>query len=508
MPVPSAVTGLTAKTDFVNAITLRHSKPQGVTPPILGYKYFHSTVGLSDVIAKAQDDINAHLTALSASPPPLDPVTNPAAPPLNYGGFPLNPGVLVDLASNDLAVGASVYGLPPSGNTQFSRDNLAQDIYFVHAIGAPPTSPETHWYAVVVWNDDGPSSIVTTEVIHRPASFPAVLDITARETEIDVLFDQPVRSPTGRDGEGFRFRVNGVTAYADDAVFVTPALLRFTMAGTISDRDTVIVSYDDTKGDLTNTPATHDLISFLDVQATNTSNHAALRGVVIAINKIDPEKVTLLFSLPVTSSDFEAGLSFTVNGEPVPFDTAEAGQDPRNIEVCFPNSFAYNDTVLMTYDAAVGDWQSQGYAIDSIIARDVSNASRIGTPDSDYPLSSVVREPLDPRGGSVFAKVGIDLNFIDRLLVNRYGPVSVDTGGTFGAISTNPQGVFVPQDLRRLTTGMEIEKEFRVPGRPDDAAVAAAEWLDTMTERVGLALGILRTQDRNVVLGSRSARQV
>jgi hypothetical protein len=508
MSVPAPVPVLLATTDFVSAVTLRHAKPSPALPPILGYKYFHSAVSLGDVLAQAQADIDAHLTALALQPPPVDPILNPAVPPPNYGGIPGNPAVLSDLASNLIGVGQSLYGFPAAGPTQFSRDNLAPDIYFVHVLGPAPVIPESHWYAVVVWNDAGPSTIITTEVLHRQASFPQVIGIEARETEIDVTFDQPVRSPTGRDGEGFTFRVNGITAYADDAFFVGLNVLRFTMAGVISDRDTVIVSYDDTKGDLTNSIASHDVISFLDNVATNLSSHSALMAAVIALNKIDPERITLIFSLPVTSADHSVGLSFTVNGEPVPFTSAGPGQDPRKIEIVFPNSFSYADTILMSYDALVGDWQSLGYPQISIVDRDVSNASRIGTPNSDYPLSSVVREPLEPRNGSVFAKLGIDLNFIDRLLVHRYGPVTIDCGGTFGATSVNPQGVFLPQDLRRLTTGMEIEKEFRVPGLPDQASIAGAEWLEVMTERVGLALGILRTQDRNVVLGNRTARQV
>ena len=506
MAVPTPVTNLTAISDLQNAITLRHDEPDGVSPVIAGYKYFHSAVSLADVLTQAQDDINVHLAAKLVVPPPLDPVATPTVPPANYAGNSI--GALTDEASNDVPVGQSVYGLPPPAPTPMSRDNLAEDIYFVHVVGPAPATPQTHWYAVVVWNDDGPSAIATVEAVHRQESFPLVDSIIVRETELDVQFDQPVRSPTGRDGEGFTFRVNGVTAYADNAFFVTPSLLRFEMAGTISDRDTVLVSYDETRGDLTNTPATRDVLSFVEVQATNVSNHAALRAAVVALHKIDPQIITLIFSLPVTSADHAVGLSFEVNGEPAPFDTVGPAQDPRNIEVCFPNSFSYGDEILMTYDAGAGDWQSQGYAINSIVELDITNASRIGTPNSDYPLSSVVREPLDPRQGSVFAKVGIDLNFVDRELVSRYGPTRIDCGGTFGATTQNPQGVFLPQDLRALVTGMEIEKEFLVPGQPDQAAVAAAEWQESITERVGLALGILRTQDRFVVLGDRTARQV
>jgi hypothetical protein len=509
MTAPNPVVALYATSDFSSSITLRHREPQGVSPEILGYKYFHSTIGLSDVLAKANADIAAHLAAKSMQPPPADPGTTPAVPPVNYGGVPLNTNVLVDEASPMRDVGTSAYGYPPVAPTRFSRDNLAEDIYFVHVVGAPvPLNPVTHYYAVVVWNDDGASVATTSEVVHRVPSAPGVIDILARETEIDIAFDQPVRSPTGRDGEGFRVTINGVAAYPDDAVFVNPSMLRLTMAGVISDRDTVRVSYDATKGDLTDSTGGHPLATFSDVIATNTSNHATLQAAVVASNKIDPETLTLVFSIPVVATDYLIGLGFTVNGVIVVPTGVTSGQDPRDILVTFANSFQYSDVVLVTYDASVGDWTSNGYPLKTIRDLEAINASKIGTPDSDYPLSSVVREPLEPKKGSVWAKVGIDLNFIDRLLVDRYGPANVDFGGTFGATPENIQGCFLYQDIRSLVTGMLVEKEFLVPGHPDQAAVAAAEWLEVVTQRVGLALGILRTQDRHVVLGQRTARQV
>ena len=197
MAVPTPVTTLTAISDLQNAITIRHDEPDAVVPEILGYKYFHSTVSLADAIAQAQDDINAHVTAAAGTPPPIDPLATPWVPPANYGGVPAAPGLLSDQASNAVEVGQSVYGLPPATATEFSRDNLAEDIYFVHVVGAAPMVPESHWYAVVVWNDDGPSTIATVEAVHRQESFPLVDSIVARETEIDITFDQPVRSPTG-----------------------------------------------------------------------------------------------------------------------------------------------------------------------------------------------------------------------------------------------------------------------------------------------------------------------
>lgn len=495
---------LTALTDYNSVITLRHP---GVTavPGLKGYKYFVD-LSLAGVLAKANADIAADAAARLANPPPTPPLTAPV--PLGLGGLAANPAVLTDLASDLVGFGAATYGSADL-MVQVSREALAGEITFPFVAGIPAV-PTTYYFAVVAWNEDGASTVVTSSVVHRDTSNPVVISITARETQIDIQFDQPVRSPTGRDGEGFQFEVNGAVRFADDAAFVpgNPDILRFTMGGVIEDGDTVTVTYDQTKGDLTNTPGTLVLLTFTPIFTENQSVHASLAGVVAALDKRFPEKITLLFSRKVTSTNYLTGVSFNANGvEVVPVSAALSG-DPRDLEVVFPNAFSSIDVIEMSYNAAVGDWQSDGYPISSIVEREVTNASRIGTVDSAYPLSSVVREPLAAKGGDIIGTVGIDLNFVDRELVDRYGPARVDFGGTFGVTPENPQGVFVPQDLQELNTGMEVSKTFTVPRHPEQAQVAGNEWLQVITERVGIALGILRTMDRNVVLGDRTVRQV
>ena len=227
---------LTALTDYASVITLSHP---GVTasPALKGYKYFVD-FSLAGVVAKANADIAADAAARLGTPPPTPPTTLPV--PADFGGIAANPEVLTDLASDVVGFGGATYG-SMDVMVQVSREALAGEITFPYVAGAP-SIPVTYYFAVVAWNEDGASAVATASVVHRVASNPAVLTITARETEIDTQFDQPVRSPTGRDGEGFEFMVNGSVRFADDAAFVlgNPDIPRFTMGGGIEDRGCVL----------------------------------------------------------------------------------------------------------------------------------------------------------------------------------------------------------------------------------------------------------------------------
>jgi hypothetical protein len=336
---------------------------------------------------------------------------------------------------------------------------------------------------------------------------PSVSIIIARETTIDVVYDQAITSSTNRPGEGFTFKVNGAQKFANSADLTAADTITFQMAGVISNEDTVLVSYDD---DVSNIENLSDELapSFTDVGATNQSQHAALLAAVCALSIIEPNVITLVTSMPLSSTDFEAGLSVKANGFSVPFDTVELGQDPRQLRITFPGGFSYGDTITFTYNPSIGDWQSAGYDIVAFTDYPVTNGSRLGTPNDNYPLSSVVREELEAINGAIDATIGIDLNHIDQKLVERYGPAVVDFGGTFGQTNDNPAGVFLAQDMRPIKSGMKVTKRFTSQGHSDWAQVAAAEWQDAVTQRIGTALGIMRTTDQQVVLGDRTVRQV
>jgi hypothetical protein len=467
MPVPSPIALLSAVSNAVDTVELRHAEPTS-TPGIIGFRYFRSTVSLAAVVALAQADITA-------------------------GGLASPAGILADAAS------------PTILGKIYSRPHIPATVYFNDLPGAYGSV----YYAAVVWNADGPSNITSAVALHQPATSPAWAAIVALETSIQVVFDQPVVAPTNRPGEGFTFLVNGAPRYSNTATQTDPSTVTFQMAGTISDNDTVVVSYDASVSNLTNATGANFAAAFTGVKATNQSAHAALLAVVCALDINQPEVITLLFSQPVTSiGGYANGLSVTANNVAVTFTSIAQGQDPRQLRVIFPGGFQYRDELMFSYAAASGDWVSGGYPIRNLIEQVVTNASRLGTPTDDYPLSSVVREQLNAKTGGIEATVGVDLNLIDQRLVDRFGPAMVDFGGVFGQTVLNPAGVFLPQDMRAVKAGISVSKRFLVPNKPQWAADAAAEWLNTMTQRIGTALGVLRTQDQQVVLGNRTVRQV
>jgi hypothetical protein len=496
-PVLPSSFALTATSDYASIIELSHPAVVA-TPAVLGYKYFVDT-SLSGVLAKAAADIAADTAARANYPPPQ------GAVPTGFGGIVSNPLVLTDVGSSRANFGGPTYTQTPLA-VQVSRLGIAGTVSFPYAAGTPGAAV-TYYFAVVVWNEDGPSVVTTTSLVYGVPSAPVLRGASSSATELTATFDQPVTSSVGRFGDGFTFTVDGVAAVASAAVQVpgVPASILFTMASPLHDRDTVRISYDATKGDLTNIPGTNPVQTFLNAAVYNQSAAAALAAVVVALAATGSNLLTALFSLPVTSSNYLNGLSFTANGVPVTPSGAAPGADPRELVVTFPNMFDATDAITMAYDSTAGDWQSSGYLLPSIPSIPVTNASRIGTA---YPLSSVIQEPLCARAGGIVATVGVDLNYVDRELVRRYGPISVDFGGTFGITPQNPAGVFIPQDLQILDTGLQVSKTFMVPGIPAYATDAGKDWLQVVTERIGVALGTLRTMDASVVLGELHVSQV
>jgi len=497
VPALPPLFALTLTSDYAGIVMLSHPAVPA-TPVLLGYKYFVDAT-LSGVLDQANADIQADIDARAAFPPPQ------ASVPAGFGGLVPNADVLTDLASGDVDFGFPTYTQAPIA-VGVSRENLGGTVTFPYDAGAPG-APVTLWFAMVAWNEYGPSVVTTASIVYGTASNPVVTGIAASETEVDVTFDQPVHSGLGTPGAGFSFTVNGAPRTASSAVIVPGPLttVRFVMAETIDDRDTVLVSYDETQGDLANTPGTLPLLTFADEPVVTTSDAAKLHAVILALDPAVANVLTALFSLPVVSANYLLGLSFSANGNPVVPTSVVPADDPRYLAITFANTFDVNDVITMSYDADVGDWTSNGYAIPSIDAFVVTNASRVGT---EYPLSSVIQEPLSVRAGDIIATVGIDLNYVDRELNRRYGPIQVDFGGTFGITPENPAGIFVPQDLIVIDTGLKVSKAFRYPGIPSYASAAGRDWLNVVTERIGVALGILRTQDALVVLGELHVSQV
>lgn len=333
---------------------------------------------------------------------------------------------------------------------------------------------------------------------------PVYTSVTAAQGYIDILWDQTVVAPAGRPGEGFTVTVNGSARYVMSASQPAVDTVRIVPAGVIQSGDTVVVSYSNSLSNLQNA-LFEDCTSFSSVTATNTSLHAALLSSVLGQNITDNNVITLSFNKIVTSAAFATGLTVKTNGSTIVPTSVAAGSDPRTIKITFAGGFQYNDALTWSY--VPGDWDS-GVAITAFTDVVVANASRIGTPADAYPLSSVVREQLLPAAGIISATVTLDLNSIDQLIVDYYGPFTVDFGGTFGVTISNPAGVLVPQDLTALSQGMRVTKTFTVAGHTDWAATAATDWLETITARITQSLSSGRVIDQSTVLGTKTVKQV
>jgi hypothetical protein len=336
---------------------------------------------------------------------------------------------------------------------------------------------------------------------------PALLAITNSETYIDVQFDQTVIAPSGRYGEGFTITVNGAVRIAVTASQPAVDKVRLTITGVIQGGDKVLVTYTNAYGNLVNGTA-ETAASFAATQTTNNSQHAALMSSVLAQNETDNNVITLSFDRPVTSVlGYGTGLTVKSNTATVVPTTVLQGSDPRTIKITFAGGFQYSDVLTWSYVSATGDWTS-GYDYTDQTDVPVVNASRIGTPEDAYPLSSVIREQLTPVSSIVKATIVLDLNSIDYSIVTKFGPITVDFGGTFGVTVSNPAGITIAQDLVALKQGLKVTKDFYFATRPDWAAVAAAEWLTTVTNRISQALAAARTTDQAVVVGSRTVKLV
>lgn len=342
---------------------------------------------------------------------------------------------------------------------------------------------------------------------------PVLSALNNTATLVNVVFDQAVTASTGRPGEGFSITVNGVARYADSASIVTTTVandtVRLVLLGYVGEREVVKVSYSNATNNLQSVSQALPPANFTNRVSTNNSLHASLLSAVVAENCTDSDTLTLTWSLPIASAALATGVTIYQNGLSVPIVSVTQLPETRKLAIKAATGFQNQDVVTWSYDSALGDWTTSGYDIVTFLNQATVNASKLGTPGSQYPLSSIIREQLSPVNGTVNATVSIDLNSVDELIVSRYGPLNVDFGGTFGVTVDNPTGVVIPQDIKPISQGLVVTKAFFVlQSKPQWAATAATEWLGTITARVSAALGTGRTYDQATVLGNRTVSPV
>ena len=334
---------------------------------------------------------------------------------------------------------------------------------------------------------------------------PVLLAAQAVEVAVLVTFDQSVVSSTGAPGAGWSVTINGVPAGILAATQPLTTQVRLALDTTVRVGDLLTVSYDAAKGNLRDVTTVFPVASILAGAVTNSSACAGLLAAVLALTPDPATTLSLVFSAPVLSVAYLTGLTVNVNGVPVAPLSAGPGADPRTLKVVFAALIEPTDALTFSYDSTLGDWNSAGYVLPSFVEIAVSNAAN---QPQQYPLSTVIREPLEACSGDIEATIGIDLCYVDNALLGRYGPARVDFGGTFGITVANPAGILIPQDFKALNSGIQISKMFCAPGNPAWAQVAAEDWLNQISIRIGTALGILRATDKEVVLGSLSIVQV
>jgi hypothetical protein len=138
-----------------------------------------------------------------------------------------------------------------------------------------------------------------------------------------------------------------------------------------------------------------------------------------------------------------------------------------------------------------------------------TNISTSGLPTSGYPLSTVVKAAPVVASGIVNAQMTVGLNPVDVVLVERYGPVRVAIGGTFGITVENPSGIYGGTDnLVTIVDGLVIKQTFSSGTNPSNAVIAANDWLTVIAGAVSQALGQVRAIDQAVGPLTGSLQQV
>lgn len=321
-----------------------------------------------------------------------------------------------------------------------------------------------------------------------------------------VIFDRAV---SGTASLGWTVILNGspvipaATSIQDNAV-----LLELATAVAVS---SLTVAYNSATGDLVEAVAPNDPVASFSAQtaiAYPTLGQAVRAQAGVGANDV----LVIYFGEPVAAvgGDLLAGLTIEVDDQALDLSSAVASLNAGQTELSIDTgtNFSYADVVDVVYDAGTGTlrtWPTG--AISDFTFNAVDNLSTDGLPNSSYPLSSVIAGPVTVCQQVAVGTVQVSLNPIDIELVERYGPVTVVTGGTFGVTVGNPTGVTVLGAEVSLVDGLIITQNF-TSTTMSWATDAALDWQTQIKDRVGIALGQIRATDQSVTLGDRTVSQV
>jgi hypothetical protein len=274
--------------------------------------------------------------------------------------------------------------------------------------------------------------------------------------------------------------------------------LIFTLDGPVTGE--LDVSYADTNDYVTAADGGDPALAFTEVVAQE------LYEVAVAVSALAGEpannEITVLFSQPVFAIDGDPSQGFivTVNGQVVSSSafTGRISADQSSVVLTLPFNLTYLDIVQLDYSSVPGDglYTIPGGDVDDFEFAEVPNLSTDGLPESAYPLSTVVRQPVKMVASQARGELNLYLNPIDRALTAEFGPAVITTGGTFGDEQLNFTGKQVT-----LQDGAIMTCSFANGTNTASNVNAAKDWLEVITERISRELGRLRTNSQSVVMG-------
>jgi hypothetical protein len=341
-------------------------------------------------------------------------------------------------------------------------------------------------------------------------SVPTRITLERSASQVFLAFDQDITRVSGilPWDNGFTLTVNA----APTAITVVTKVANgiwFQTASPFLDSDTVQLTY--AGSNLVDAATSTDPVAAF---AATTAppfwlNGNLVRSALVPLAAPDTIVITLRDPVASLTNNLKNGLAVTINAVAVSLTSAVVTGTGRTVTIDLTNDVSYNDTVVVTYTSGSGDW----YAVEANTAVasftvTADNASVVGTPESEYPLSTVIAEPLAITDNVVTAKLTVSLNSVDREIASRYAP-TFDQGGYYGLPTVNPPtGFFVPSKQLPIRDGQVYAYAFSIPGNPQWASLAAAEWLSTMVARIGISLNTARATDQSITLGNRTITQV
>jgi hypothetical protein len=340
---------------------------------------------------------------------------------------------------------------------------------------------------------------------------PTIQSIQYTGTTLYIIFSEAIAATGGSELNGFTFtKTPGPVVIVPVFSSIDQNAMICTLPGPILSTETLTVDYNDALGTVVDAATgTFPAPSFTGQVGVPYYTTPLVRRAQVAYTAVN-DQVTVFFGEPVGSPTNDLVTGFTIEVDNVALDltsaTATLNDDQTELTIDVGVNFAYDNTVDVIYASGTGDlysWTSG--AVGDFTLNDIDNLSTDGLPNSSYPLSTVIGPEPTICENAVTACVQISLNPIDIELVQKYGSVTVVTGGTFG---TAPNEITIVGRQAEIVDGAEICETFTDPANVVYAADAANDWQDEIVTRIGIALGAIRAIDQSVTLNSLSVNQV